>query len=63
MQTVHIMIRNDPSVGLPDEQYQINHLEFADDEHRAYSIGVLRQAFSDITGAALRDVVINVEAE
>lgn len=63
MNTINIMIRNDPSVGLANEHYVIAQLEFADAEHRAYSIGVLRQAFADITGAPLRDVVINVEAE
>ncbi len=63
MQTVHILIRNDPSVGLANEHYAIAHLEFADAEHRAYSIGVLRQAFADITGAPLKDVIINVEPE
>ena len=63
MQTINIMVRNDPSVGLANEHYEIRHFEFADAEHQAYSIGVLRQAFADITGAPLKDVVINVEAE
>jgi hypothetical protein len=63
MHTVNILVRNDPSVGLPNERYEIQHLEFIDDEHREYSIAVLRQAFANITGASLKDVVIDVEPE
>ena len=50
MFTAHIEVIGDPSVGIPHETYIVEHLAFVDEEHKAHSINVLRNAFREISG-------------
>jgi hypothetical protein len=61
MVTVEIQVLNDPSVGIPDETYIIEHMHFEDAEHQAFAMNVLRDAFREITGESR--VRVNVHPE
>lgn len=63
MTTAHITAKGDSSVGIDDQHYIVECLEFQDADHREECRTALRATFALIVGEFERDVTVIFEDE